>query len=651
MQTVRRLYVYGVALVSLETVIWGAIGLARSILSGREIGGNVDRLAEALSLILVGLPVFLLHWWLAQRAALKDSEERSSRVRAVFLFGALAATLVPVAQNLLALIDRTLVAALGLEPYTAMFGGNQSFSDNLVAMALNGLFAAYLYSVLLADWKAGPHGEAFPEVRRLYRYFWMLYTLAMVVFGVQQLLKFVLTVWGAVGPGTRVALANGLTLLVVGAPLWVFVWLRIQASLVDHAEAGSMMRLVVLYLLAFVGVGSVLGSGGVALYVLLRFALGESMTITQMLGEISTPLSVALSFGGVWAYFGRLLSAEIRAYPEQAEGEEQAGLRAAALRRLYYYVLSLLGLVTTFTGLQLLLGFFLDLATSKAPILGSALRNNLAAAISALVIGAPLWVLTWRPMAQEAALEGETGDHARRSLIRKVYLYFVLFAAVMGVMFSAGALLFPLLRAALGERPVNLLSESLQMLKVLVLFALLLAYHWLVLRGDQRLAERSLSRRHAQFPVLVLALEDEDFAEQIVAALRREAADLPVAVHDYRQGAPDESLSAARAAILPAELAARPSEALRLWLQGYDGVRLVVPTPAQGWHWVFGSGRPLAALARQAAHTVRQLAEGVQPSSPRETSPWLVVVYTLAGLFGLSLLMSLISLVSNLFVR
>jgi len=651
MQTVRRLYVYGVSFVSLETVIWGAIGLARSILAGQEIGGNVDRLAEALSLILVGLPVFLLHWWLAQRSALKDSEERSSRVRAVFLFGALATTLVPMVQNLLALIDRTLVTALGLEPYTAMLGGNQSFSDNLAAMALNGLFAAYLYSVLLADWKAVPQGEAFPEVRRLYRYFWMLYSLAMLVFGVQQLLKFVFIVWGAIGLGTRDVLANGLALLLVGTPLWIFVWLRIQASLVDRAEAGSLMRLVVLYLLAFVGVGSVLGSGGVALYVLLRFALGESMTISQMLGEISNPLSVALSFGGVWAYFGRMLSAEIRAYPEQAEGEEQAGLRAAALRRLYYYVLSLVGLGTTFIGLQLLLGYFLDLALSNSSILGNALRNNLAAAIASLVVGAPLWALTWRPVTQEAALEGEAGDHARRSLIRKAYLYFVLFAAVLGVMFSAGALLFPLLRAALGERPENLLSESLQMLKVLVLFAVLLAYHWLVLRGDQRLAERSLSRRHAQFPVLVLAPDEDDFAEQIVAALGREAADLPVAVHAYRQGAPDETLSAAKAAILPAELAARPSEALRLWLQGYDGARLVVPTPAQGWHWVFGSGRPLAALARQTARTVRQLAEGEQPSSPRETSPWLVVVYTLAGLFGFSLVMSLINLVASLFAR
>ena len=651
MQSVRRLYVYGVAFVSLETVIWGSIGLARWILAGAEIGRDVSTLAGALSLILVSLPVFLLHWWLAQRSALKDLDERSSRVRAVYLYGALLATLLPVAQNLLALLARTLVTALGLEPYQAMLGGNQSLVDNLIAIALNGLFAAYNYSVLRSDWKSSPPGDAFAEVRRLYRYIWMLYGLAMLVFGLQQILSFVITIWDAVGINIRASLANGLALLLVGVPIWAFVWLRIQASLVDRAEAGSLLRLVVLYLLAFIGVGSVLGSGGVALYVLLRFVLGERMGLAGMLGEIGAPLSLALAFGGEWAYYGRLLSAEIKAYPDQVEAAGQAGQRAAALHRLYYYVLSLLGLGATFVGLQLLLAFLLDLALSHTPAFGGALRNSLASALAALAIGVPLWILTWRPLVQEAAQEGETGDHARRSLIRKVYLYFVLFAAVMGVMFGAGTLLFPLLQAALGDAPQNLLSESLQQLKVLVLFALLLAYHWLALRDDQRRSERSLRRRHALFPVLVLAPDEGDFADQVVAALGREATDMPVAVHSYHLGAPDETLSAARAVILPAGLAARPSEALRVWLQGYEGVRLVVPTPADGWLWVFGSGRSLASLARQVARMARHLAEGEALPSPRDASPWMGVVYVIAGLLGLVILTSLINLVAGSFGR
>jgi hypothetical protein len=363
---------------------------------------------------------------------------------------------------------------------------------------------------------------------------------------------------------------------------------------------------------------------------------------------VSASLSTAIAFGGVWAYYGRTLGAELRALPGEGEAYRQ---RLAGLRRLYLYVLALLGLGATFIGLQLLLSFLIDIALNPATVLGGGLRDSLAAALAALAVGTPLWVMTWRPLSLEAALEGEAGDHARRSILRLAYLYFVLFAAVLGVMFSAGALLFPLLKTLLGDRPPDLLSESLQMLKLMVLFALLLAYHGQTLRHDRRLAESSLKRRHAQFPVLVLAPEAGDFADLVVAALGREAAEMPVAVHPYSLGAPDETLSAARAVILPAELAARPSEALRLWLQGYDGARLVVPTPIPGWHWVFGSGRPLASLARQTARMVRSLAEGQDMPTSRETSPSMVVVYIVAGLFAFQLLIVAISLISELFAR
>ena len=110
MQSVRRLYLYAVSLVSLEVVLWGSIGLLRSLLAGGEIGGGgADRLAGALALIFVGIPVFILHWWWVQRSVQNEPEERSARVRAIFLYVTLLATLVPVAQNTLVFIDHLLL--------------------------------------------------------------------------------------------------------------------------------------------------------------------------------------------------------------------------------------------------------------------------------------------------------------------------------------------------------------------------------------------------------------------------------------------------------------------------------------------------------------------------------------------------------------
>ena len=54
MRTIRRLYFYAVALISLEIVLWGVIGLLRSIFSSRLVD-IADVLAQALVFIPSGL--------------------------------------------------------------------------------------------------------------------------------------------------------------------------------------------------------------------------------------------------------------------------------------------------------------------------------------------------------------------------------------------------------------------------------------------------------------------------------------------------------------------------------------------------------------------------------------------------------------------
>ncbi len=95
-----------------------------------------------------------------------------------------------------------------------------------------------------------------------------------------------------------------------------------------------------------------------------------------------------------------------------------------------------------------------------------------------------------------------------------------------------------------------------------------------------------------------------------MAALEQEAPGLPVAVHPIEQGAPDETFSAARAVILPADLLTTPGEALRLWLRAFDGKRIVLTGPGGDWLWVPAARGGLPASARRAARLARRLAEG-----------------------------------------
>src|SRR5512138_3654017 len=113
MKSIRRLYFYLVALISIEVVLWGLVGLLRSLID-QTIAGGADALARALALILVGMPIFLIHWLWAQRVSARDEEERTATLRAIFFYAVLLGTLIPVAQNLLSFLDRALVQSAGL---------------------------------------------------------------------------------------------------------------------------------------------------------------------------------------------------------------------------------------------------------------------------------------------------------------------------------------------------------------------------------------------------------------------------------------------------------------------------------------------------------------------------------------------------------
>ena len=137
MKSIRRFYFYLVAFISIEVVAWGLVGLLRSIVD-ESVSGGADALAQALALILVGVPIFLIHWLWAQRASARDEEENSATLRAVFLYGILLATLIPVAQNVLSFIDRSLIQGTGMDVGRSFSPfREQTIADNLIAIGMN----------------------------------------------------------------------------------------------------------------------------------------------------------------------------------------------------------------------------------------------------------------------------------------------------------------------------------------------------------------------------------------------------------------------------------------------------------------------------------------------------------------------------------
>jgi hypothetical protein len=121
-------------------------------------------------------------------------------------------------------------------------------------------------SVLRIEWQALPETENFADVRRLYRYLWVIYSLLMTIFGAQQILRYIFFVpTGLLGEMTRETIVNGLALLLIGTPLWVYTWNAVQRSLTDEQERDSNLRLTILYILALGGVITVLTAAAMVL--------------------------------------------------------------------------------------------------------------------------------------------------------------------------------------------------------------------------------------------------------------------------------------------------------------------------------------------------------------------------------------------------
>jgi len=629
MKTIRRLYFYLVSAISIEVVLWGIIGLLRSIFNTQDITNNASNLASALALIFVGVPIFLIHWAWAQNVSSKDAEEHSASIRAVFLYGILLGTLIPVVQNLLAFINRTFLSTAQLSAYRAVVGGYQTWLDNLIAIIINLLIALYFWNVLRSNWKTLSEPESFAEIRRLYRFVWVLYGLLMAVYGAQQAISYAFSFpTGVLGEIGRETAVNAIALMVIGSPIWYYAWRLLQDALVESDEKESYLRLGLLYLLTLGGVIVFLVSCGDLLYQLLLQLLGESEPANEFIRELGGPISVALPFGVIWAYYGKWLNQQF-AFDENLP-------RRAGKHRLYTYVLSFLGLAATVAGLIALFSVLIDLVLGNNYLSDAGIREPLSGAIATLVVGLPVWLMSWRSAQAQALADDDMGDHARRSVIRKAYLYLVLFASVIGGMVAAGTLVFNLVNTALGGGSSDFWTAVLNQLATLILFIVLLVYHLFALRADGTARADVLAEKQSKYQVAVFDV-DGKFGNAVRTVFAKRAPQVPLTVVDVNTGVPADLK--ADAVILPGSLAVNTPETLETWLRSFSGNRLIVSDEAAGVFWMNDF--------EQAADSAKSLAEGqdLRPqSSKRTASIWTYVAYVFAALFACQLLFGLLML-------
>ncbi len=91
MNTMKRLYIYGVSFVALVVTANGTSLLLRYLLdlvTGRRIaGGTAEQLSLGVAMIVVAAPLWTVHWLMARRQVDRDPQETGAVLRKLYIYG------------------------------------------------------------------------------------------------------------------------------------------------------------------------------------------------------------------------------------------------------------------------------------------------------------------------------------------------------------------------------------------------------------------------------------------------------------------------------------------------------------------------------------------------------------------------------------
>ncbi len=521
--TVRRLYLYVVTLVALTMSAAGVVFIAsfviESIFVGGEVSASTTRQALGLSMTVVGLPLWWLHWRLINRHIVELPVETRSVVRKLFIYLVLA-------------ISAILAVQAAIEALNFVFRTTDFDGYPWAAMIVWGGVWAFHWRLETAEGQATPETLA---VRRVYLYVVTGFTLVMAAAGLGQLVNLVLREAYDALVSPPVVASTGLSdeqtrraliLLLVAGPVWAAHWMYFAR---DDDE--SVLRQLYLYGLAqFVPFVTVFVAAVVTLNQTLVWAIGAPEdAASEHFRFLVETLTFAIVAGGVLAYHRSV--AEREAYGPSSEAGEAHGA--------YPYAPAALGLAALSFALAVLVDAVLGYAVDRDAAVSASdmLRNNIALSVSVGVLAGALWWFYWNELQARLATNG---PEERRGHPRRIYLAAVQGVGMIALLGGLSVVVFAFFRGVLEADLTEFAQDARGGLATLVPVAIFLPYHWLVYREDRRLVGDVEEERRERKSVTVFASEDGwEFVEQLEQVLGY--AVTPLEWADKDAGAPEMS--------------------------------------------------------------------------------------------------------------
>ena len=501
--TVRRVYFYVVSFAALMMAGSGVVLLVRVVLESlfgdSVLSSNSGLMAGGVSLTLVGLPLWAFHWRLIQRYVGELPVETRSLLRKLYMYLVMAVSGGLVINSAVQLLRW----ALGIGDFSGYHWG-----------AIIIWLAVWAFHWRIEEAEGQPTPDTV-GVRRLYLYLASLVTLVMLSFGVGRIAYLVLLEGyealtsasillsqdtGLWRPALRGALAVG----IVGGLSWALHWLYLARK-----DFGSALRQIYLYIFAILGgIVTIVTALGIGLHGFMVWLLGAADDPASMQFRFLPGVVASLAVGvGLWAYHWMVVQREAKSSPQEAQDA----------RRAYVYILSAIGLAAFALGVFLLVSTTLDalVDTLNKSIIR---RDPLAASITLLALGAPLWAYYWAS-AQRLVKQG--GDGETLSLSRRIFVFAALGIGVLSLLGSASTALFMFLVDLLdGRLTLDTVDELTVPAAIIVTAIIFVPYYWGVYRKDRKARPEAERRPQVRKDVTVLvAPGGEDIIGQLQGAL------------------------------------------------------------------------------------------------------------------------------------
>lgn len=349
-----------------------------------------------------------------------------------------------------------------------------------------------------------------PAVQRAYLYVVALVSIHMLVLGLANLLRvgaelalvapadeftglpFLFADRRFTGEDLRREHASlAIALLLVGGVAWAIHWRLAQRAVAraGEVERATLARSAYLHVVLFVTALLMFFHAQFGLSHLLArwlplpegmFLLGPEPPNARAVGQFA----MVLAAGVAWWYHARVARAD--------RARTAIAGPAAVVRRVQVYLLVLVGLFSFLPAAAELLGeiwhFALGTGQSDA---GEMLRTRAFLAIPPIVTGPILWLAHWLPAQRLVRSATPQGEEERRSVVRKLAIYAIVFASAAVALVTTAFTLRDLVTRALagtlaGASSSTLLDELGRPLPMVLLFAASWWLHRRVVEGEAR---------------------------------------------------------------------------------------------------------------------------------------------------------------------